>query len=242
MDFVIEFLFELFGEFVGAIIESDRVPRFVRILVFALIAGPLLFLLFLGIRGAIAKNIYLAIFLGLLAVVLIIGFIYFIFRINRFGVLTLAKKGDLPEILKLYRSVIGQKGCTWDADYPNEKILLEDFNAHCLYALCKGKQIIGAVSIVPENELDDLDCWQITDSAREIARIVIAPAYQGKGYGQQLVKAICRKLEKMGCKAVHILVAKENHHALNLYRNTDFQNKGSCHRYDIDFYAYEKIL
>ena len=241
MDFVIEFLFELFGEFVGAIIESDRVPRFVRILVFALIVGPLLFLLFLGIRGAIAGNIYLAIFLGLLAVGLIIGFIYFIYRINRFGVLTLAKKDDLPQILKLYGSVIGQKGCTWDVRYPNEVTLHEDYQAQCLYTLRKGKGIIGAVSIVPENELDDLDCWQITENAREIARIVIAPEHQGKGHGKHMVSTVCAKLEKMGCKAVHILVAKENHHALNLYRNAGFHNKGSCHRYDIDFYAYEKI-
>ena len=164
------------------------------------------------------------------------------FLAKRLSVLKLASKEDLPQILKLYRSVIGKPGCTWNVFYPNEATLQEDFDAHCLYALYKGKIMVGAGSIVHTNELDDLDCWQFTENVREIARIVIAPEYQGKGYGKHLVRKLCLKLESMGCKAAHILVAKENHHALNLYRQTGFENKGSCHRYDLDFYAYEKKL
>ena len=242
MDFVIEFIFELLAELVGAIIESDRVPKAVRYLVFALIVVPLLVLLALGIRGAMATDLYLTVFLSVLAVGLVAGSIYLVYNINRSGVLKLAKKEDLPQVLKMYRSVIGQKGCTWDVRYPNEVTLYEDFNAHCLYVLCKGKKMIGAASIVPENELDDLDCWQFKENAREIARIVIVPEYQGKGYGKHLVKKICLKLESIGCQAVHILVAKENHHALNLYRSTGFKNKRECSRYDHEYYAYEKKL
>ena len=242
MDFVIEFIFELFAELAGAIIESDRVPKAIRYAVFALIVGPLLFLLALGIRGAMAKNLYLTIFLILLAIGLIAASIYLIYKINRSGVMKLARKEDLPQILKLYRSVIGKPGCTWNVFYPNEATLYEDFNAQHLYALYKGKKMIGAASIVPENELDDLDCWQIKENARELARIVIAPEYQGKGYGKHLINKVCLSLKRTDCKAVHILVAKENHHALNLYRSAGFKYKSECHRYDLDFFAYEKIL
>lgn len=153
-----------------------------------------------------------------------------------------AAKDELSQIMKLYRSVVGSEGCTWDAFYPNEDTLLEDFEAGQLFVLRKGEQIVGAGSIVPENELDDLDCWEIKENAREIARIVIAPEYQGKGYGKHLISKVCFKLKHTDRKAVHILVAKENRHALNLYRRVGFKYKGECHRYDLDFFAYEKIL
>ena len=240
MDFILEFIFEFFAEILGNIIESDRVPKAIRYFLFALILVPPLVLL--GFSLYHATNAYLTVFLIILTIGLLAAFIFFIYKTNKSGMLKVATKADLPQILKLYRSVIGKSGCTWDEFYPNETTLQEDFNAKQLYVLFKGKRMIGAASIVPENELDDLDCWYFKENAKEIARIVIAPEYQGKGYGKHLVNKLCLKMERTDCKAVHILVAKENHHALNLYRETGFQNKGHCHRYDLDFYAYEKEL
>ena len=33
---------------------------------------------------------------------------------------------DKDEIAKLYRSLIGQAGCTWNNEYPNNKIIEQD--------------------------------------------------------------------------------------------------------------------
>ena len=156
--------------------------------------------------------------------------------------LRLAGKDELPQILKLYRSVVGSEGCTWDAFYPNEDTLSEDFEAGLLFVLRKGEQLLGAGSIVPENELDDLEHWAFHKKARELARIVIAPEHQGRGYGKLLVQSLCNHLAQEGCKAVHLLVAQENKAAQRMYQTVGFQNKGTCHRYDIDFFAYEKEL
>ena len=153
-----------------------------------------------------------------------------------------ADKDALPKILSLYRSVVGTKGCTWDAFYPNEDTLLEDFEAGQLFVLRKGVQILGAGSIVPENELDDLEHWQVRKNAMELARIVIAPTFQGNGYGKLLVTKLCDHLARSGCKAVHLLVAQENIPAQRMYQGIGFQNRGTCHRYDIDFFVYEKEL
>lgn len=153
-----------------------------------------------------------------------------------------ATKEELPQILKLYRSVVGLEGCTWDAFYPNEDTLLEDFAAGQLFVLRKGGQIVGAGSIVPENELDELEHWQVRENAMELARIVIAPTFQGNGYGKLLVKKLCDHLARSGCKAVHLLVAQENIPAQQMYQRIGFQNRGTCHRYDIDFFVYEKEL
>jgi len=153
-----------------------------------------------------------------------------------------AAKEELPQILKLYRSVVGLEGCTWDAFYPNEDTLLEDFEAGQLFVLRKGEQIVGAGSIVPENELDDLEHWLFRKNARELARIVIAPKFQNCGYGRLLVQKLCDRLAQTGCTAVHLLVARENKPAQQMYQRIGFQNRGTCHRYEIDFFVYEKEL
>ena len=167
---------------------------------------------------------------------------YVFWKIFRYGIFQPAKQEDLPEILKLYRSVIGKPGCTWSIAYPNEATLYEDFSTGNLFVLRQRGHIAGAGSIVPKNELDDLDCWQHKENAGEIARIVIRTDRQGRGYGKFLVDMLCHRLRKQDRKAVHILVAKDNHHALNMYRESKFHNVGACHRYDHDFYAYERKL
>lgn len=240
MDFLIELLFEIIGGILESIIESDKIPKWIRYSLLGLIIFGLVALLGCAIADA-ADNVT-AIVLGIIALALVALFVFFVYNIQKSGVLRPAKKEELPEILKMYRSVIGKPGCNWSITYPNEVTLHEDFKAGSLYILRKGKKLIGAGSIVPTNELDDLDCWQYRKNVREITRIVIAPAYQSKGYGKHLVRKLCLRLEKMDCEAVHLLVSTENHHALNLYRETGFHNKGPCWRYDQDYYAYERKL
>lgn len=240
MDFLLELIFEIVGAILEGIVESDRVPKWVRYTLLGTILLGLAALLCLGIYHA--TEVFLAIILGILALGLFALFVYFVYSIHRSGILRLAKKEELPEILKMYRSVIGKPGCNWSITYPNEVTLHEDFKTGNLYVLCRGRNIIGGGSIVPKNELDDLNCWYYREEPREIARIVIKPEYQGKGYGKHLVSKLCLKLRNVHCQVVHILVSKENHHALNLYRETGFSCKGECQRYDHTYYAYERKL
>lgn len=239
-----EFLFELLGEsfffLVELIIESDRVPKWIRYLIIGLLLGLPLILLCYAI--ICASDLILGILLTVCALALATLLIYFIWNIHRSGILRPARKEDLPEILKMYRSVLGKPGCHWTISYPNEATLHEDFSTGHLFVLWRGKHRIGAGSIVPKNELDDLSCWQYRENARELARIVIACQYQGKGYGKHLVRKLCHKLDTSKAKAVHILVSVQNNHAKNLYRECGFTCKGPCHRYDHDYYAYERKL
>lgn len=240
MDFLIELLVEIIGGILEAIIESDKVPKWIRYSLLGLIIFGIVALLCYAIIQA--AELVTTIVLGVIALALVALFVFFVYNIQKSGVLRQARKEELQKILKMYRSVIGKPGCNWSITYPNEVTLHEDFKTGNLYVLCKGKRLIGVGSIVPENELDDLDCWQYRENVREIARIVIAPEYQGKGYGKHLVRKLCIRLEKMRCEAVHLLVSTENHHALNLYREAGFHHKGQCHRYDHDYYAYERKL
>lgn len=240
MDDLLELVLDIVMEIIGAIVESDRVPIWLRdCLVGVLLGGLVCLLLHLILQST---DILSIVILVILAFGLVALAAFLLYKIHRSGTLRLAKREELPAILRMYRSVIGKPGCNWSVTYPNEVTLYDDFNTGNLYVLCRGKTILGAGSIVPKNELDDLDCWRYRENPREIARIVIAPEYQGKGYGKQLVNKLCHKLEDSHCQVVHLLVSTENHHAQNLYREAGFYSKGQCQRYDHDYYAFERKL
>jgi ribosomal protein S18 acetylase RimI-like enzyme len=154
-----------------------------------------------------------------------------------------AKKEELPKVSSLYKSVIGSTGCAWNDNYPNEENIQNDFDSGCLYVLVEDTSVIGAVSVVPENELDHMNCWNIKDGKqRELARLVVSPYYQGKGYAREMLTRLFIELRDSGCPAVHILVAKGNDYAIRLYKSLGFSFLEECFMYGNDFYACEKAL
>ena len=154
-----------------------------------------------------------------------------------------AKEQELPLIRGLYWAAIGRPGCTWNEDYPGETELREDIAQNCLYTAWIDDHLIGAVSVVPSNELDDLKLWQIVDGTqREVARVVIADAYLGQGLAAEMLALLFEQLAEQGCKAIHLLVAKENIPAIRTYQKLGFLFLGECYRYNIDFYICEKII
>lgn len=240
MDFLIELLCGILCCIWEAMVESERIPKWGRYILLAMPFAGITVLIVLGF--IYDTEPFVRFFLVLLSIGLIGLLVYLIYHIHSSGILRNARKEDLPEILKMYRSVIGKNGCHWTDAYPNEATLQEDFQTGNLFVLWRGGKMIGVGSIVANNELDDLDCWHHRKNAGEIARIVIAPEYQSKGYGKHLVKKLCYKLDSKGHTAVHLLVSTENHHALNLYREAGFHCMGQCERYDHTYYAFEKKL
>ena len=88
-----------------------------------------------------------------------------------------ATQADRAAIYALYRSLVGTPRCTWDENYPGWLQINEDLAAGGLYVMAQGDSILGAISIVAENELDALPCWKCR-MAKEIARVAVTP---GKG-------------------------------------------------------------
>ena len=238
-----EFIFELIGAILEGILEAflenDRIPKWIRYGVLTLLLGGFLALIVVALIAA--SDWGLRIFLGILAAGLLAMMGYVFWKIFRYGIFQPAKKEDLPEILALYRSVIGIPGCTWSIAYPNEPTLHEDFSTGNLFVLRQRGHIAGAGSIVPENELDDLLCWHYRENPREVARIVINPDFQSKGHGQYLVHQLCRVLRKSGCKSIRLLASTENKRAIRIYQKCGFLSRGSVNRYDHQYYAFERI-
>ncbi len=155
------------------------------------------------------------------------------------------KKADLSEkeaILALYRSVIDSEFTTWDDEYPDSDVIESDCTAGTLYVMADGDKLAGAISIVPENELDWLPLWNLRVKAREIARIAVSPAYQGHGLALEMLKEAEKILKESGCQAVHLLVACKNLPAYKTYMKAGYTVCGKCDLYGHTFYACEKKL
>lgn len=154
----------------------------------------------------------------------------------------LANESELDNIIMLYSSAVGNDYCTWNNEYPTMLEAMDDFNNRSLYVLTIEDQIIGAISIVPINELDDFEGWNRKDNVREIARVVMASDFQGLGLGKLMVANVLTVLEKNGYKAAHLSVALENKPAYKLYLSLGFVNRGEAFMYGGSYYLLEKEL
>ena len=153
-----------------------------------------------------------------------------------------AETREAEAIRALYQAVIGTPFCTWDESYPGETEIAGDLSAGTLYVLEEDHQTIGAISIVPENELDHFICWSVKKNVREFARVVLKPDHHQKGLSVYLVEGVIQELQRQGAAAIHIAVAKENIPAQKLYRKTGFDFCGEANMYGHSYFLCERIL
>lgn len=149
--------------------------------------------------------------------------------------------GDLPQIANLYRAAMDTPGCTWNENYPGAFELKHDFASGNLYVLSEGEAVIGAVSVVSPNELDDAYAWKV-QNAKEIARVVISQDYKGRGLAVQMLSWLFEKLHQEGCAAIHLSVACCNNAAIKTYRRLGFSFLSQADLYGNRFYLCEKKL
>lgn len=155
----------------------------------------------------------------------------------------LARVEEAEHIVDLYRMVIGQPYCTWSSQYPGIVEVTHDIETDNLFVCEDGDALIGAISIVPENELDDVTNWAVSQNACEIARVVIKPSCQGKGYSRLLVREIIRMLQsERHCASIHLAVATVNVPAYRTYIHLGFQPVGEAELYGHNFCLCEKVL
>lgn len=65
------------------------------------------------------------------------------------------------------------------------------------------------------------DLWIIFEHA-EIANIAVLPAYQGKGYGKQLLDHLHQQASQYECETISLEVRVSNQKAIRLYEQYDF--------------------
>lgn len=154
-----------------------------------------------------------------------------------------AQVGEAAQVQALYRSVLGTAGCVWDESYPTGENLQADLRSGGLFVLAGEEGVVGAVSVESDPELDDLPFWEDqSGGARELARVVIHPAWQGRGLAVGMLQELLSHLRAQGCSSVRLLAAVGNPAAVAVYRRLGFRFHGTCCRYELDFYACELLL
>lgn len=146
---------------------------------------------------------------------------------------------ELERVFQLYRSAVGRKFSVWNESYPGWEEIQEDHNTGNLFVLAQGSHILGALSIVPRNELDALPCWRLRENAAEIARVVVSPSHQGNGLALYMVQTVIPILKQRGYRAVHLSAAKANLPALKTYQNAGFTTVGEAYLFGHDYYLME---
>ena len=153
----------------------------------------------------------------------------------------MARSGDAAQVLSLYHKAKTGAFCVWDDAYPTMTEIRQDLDAKTLYVLTQEDRVIGAISVVPENELDELDCWTKKDG-KEIARVVIDTDFQGQGLAFEMVENIQSVLEKTGQSAIHLAVAEANIPAYRTYQRAGFSKVGEADLFGHHYTLMEMIL
>ena len=117
----------------------------------------------------------------------------------------------------------------------------QDLETDNLYVMTDDKKIIGAISIVPENEMDELDCWE-NNNSKEIARVVVDKLYQGNSISLEMVNYIEEVIRERGYKSIHLSVAKTNIPAYKTYVKAGFTIMGDADMYGNSYFLMEKNI
>lgn len=155
----------------------------------------------------------------------------------------LAKIDNLDEIMKIYTSLIGFPGCTWDEDYPNEQIIKDNILKNSLYIVYYQNVIIAVAYAGKDEDFNLLNQWnkEISNPCL-LARVAVLKEFQGKGIAKKLLNYIEIEVSNHGFNGIHLLVSKSNQQALSLYNSLNFQCCGEAFICDLDWYCYEKAL
>lgn len=105
--------------------------------------------------------------------------------------ITLAEEFDKDELLKLYRSMIGG-AADWNEYYPSMENIEFDIAHDSLFVMKNQKrEIIAAISIDHDEEVDKLDCWSKDfQPSAEVARVCVRKDLQGQGIAKMMMEHV----------------------------------------------------
>ena len=157
--------------------------------------------------------------------------------------IVMATENDRGKILSLYKRQMGADCCPWTEDYPSNETISFDLSRDALFVMKEGEEIIAAISIEHDEEVDSLDCWNKDMApAGELARLAVLPEKQGHGIAKQMLRFGMNIIKDKGCNSIHFIVNKYNEKAIRAYAGLGYSVVGECHMFEQDFLCYEQKL
>ena len=154
-----------------------------------------------------------------------------------------AVQEDKQEILSLYRTML-YGPADWNEYYPNEDTIEFDIARNALYVMKNSEeQIIAAISIDEDEDVDKLSCWSKELSpCGEVSRLCVRKDMQNQGIAKQMMRFLFEVFRKEGKKGVHILVKTGHKAAFASYGALGFKAVGECTIFNKDFVCMELRL
>lgn len=128
---------------------------------------------------------------------------------------------------------------TGNEHYPNEDTIDFDMSRNALYVMKNElDEIIAAISIDEDEEVDKLPCWRIMPGG-ELSRLCVRKDMQNHGIAKEMMRYAFDVLKNEGKNGVHILVRTGHTKALSTYAKLGFKTVGEFHLFDKDFICME---
>ena len=154
-----------------------------------------------------------------------------------------AKIEELENIFYIYKSLIGESGCTWNQYYPSINDIKNDINQKALSIMVDEAKIVGAVCACKDEEVMEFDCWNKEfKNPYVLCRVGVLKEYQHKGISKELIKYAENDVLNKKCDVMYLTVGKINQKAINLYEKLDYKCCGEVTLYEQDWFCYEKEL
>ncbi len=153
-----------------------------------------------------------------------------------------AASGDAEAVWALYRACMRDSRVTcWYDGYPTRDILELDLENGWLYVYEDGGAIIGAVSLLPTDDLEEMSLpFECPENPCVLARLCLSPERQGRGEAAVLLRMAERHAAREGHPAVHLLCDQENPAARRLYDRAGYHAVADVALYGGRFHAFEK--
>ncbi|MBQ4577938.1 MAG: GNAT family N-acetyltransferase [Clostridia bacterium] len=156
-----------------------------------------------------------------------------------------ATEADLDGVMALYRSCTAfsptHGNDNWSEEYPCREFAEEDVANRGLFVLEHAGEIIGAISLVPEDDWDELPVWQGTASCC-LSRLGIKPQLQKLHLAQRMMEEISRVAKERGFRSTRHGSLITNVASNRLYERMGYQNRGRASMYGHEYHCFERIL
>ena len=132
----------------------------------------------------------------------------------------------------------------WNEYYPSMENIEFDIAHDSLFVMKNQKgEIISAISIDHDEEVDKLDCWSKDfQPSAEVARVCVRKDLQVQGIAKMMMEHVFTVLREQNKKSVHIRVRDNHKVALKCYSDLGFVLVGECELFEKHFVCMEKSL
>ena len=152
---------------------------------------------------------------------------------------------DLDGVEALYRSCTAYSPThgndTWSEEYPNREFAKEDVANHGLFVLEHAGEIIGAISLVPEDDWDELPFWQY-DRSCCLSRLCIKPQLQKLHLAERMMEEVSVAAKARGYRSTRHGSLIANVASNRVYVRMGYENRGTANMFGHDFYCFERLL